>query len=60
MIVQCLLSETIRINHNSILFVFVFVTRGLQRDVVFTSPNAGGGGSCGVSANEYSCTQEPK
>jgi hypothetical protein len=20
----------------------------------------GGGGSCGVSANEYSCTQEPK
>ncbi len=25
------------------------------------SPNAGGeGGSCGVSANEYSSTQEPK
>ncbi len=24
------------------------------------SPNAAGGGSCGVSANEYSCTQEPK
>ncbi len=26
------------------------------------SPNAGGGGggSCGVSANEYCCTQEPK
>jgi hypothetical protein len=23
------------------------------------SPNAGRGGSCGVSANEYSCTQEP-
>jgi hypothetical protein len=39
--------------------------RGLQRDVVYLgwpigalvySPNAGGGGSCGVSANEYSCT----
>jgi hypothetical protein len=37
--------------------------RGLERDVVylggpiapsFTSPNAGGG-SCGISANEYSC-----
>ncbi len=40
-------------------------TRGLQRDAVYlgcsyASPNAGGGGSCGVSANEYSCTQEPK
>ncbi len=45
-------------------------SRGLQRDVVYLgwpivpscmSPNAGGGGSCGVSANEYSCTpQEPK
>jgi len=42
---------------------------GLQRDVVYLgwpiassymSPNAGGVGSCGVSANEYSCTQEPK
>ncbi len=38
---------------------------GLQRDVVhlgwpiapsYMSPKAGGGGSCGVSANEYSCT----
>ncbi len=47
-------------------------TRGLQRDVVyldwpiapsFISPNGGegvGGGGCGVSANENSCTQEPK
>ncbi len=43
--------------------------RGLQRDVVYLgwptapsdmSPNAGEGGSCRVSANEYSCTQEPK
>ncbi len=44
--------------------------RGSQRDVVYLggpiapsyiSPNARGrGGSCGVSANEYSCTQEPK
>jgi hypothetical protein len=44
--------------------------RRLQRDVVYLGcliviepshmrPNAGGGGSCGVSANEYSCTQEP-
>jgi hypothetical protein len=24
------------------------------------SPNAGGGGSCKVSANEYSCRQKPK
>ncbi len=23
----------------------------------YTSPNAGGGGSCGVSVNEYSCAQ---
>ncbi len=49
-----------------------YLTRGLQRDVVYfgwpispsyMSPNAGGGGgegSCGVSANEYSCTQETK
>ncbi len=45
------------------------VSGGLQRDVVYLgwsiapssmNPNAGGGGSCGVSANEYSCTQEPK
>jgi hypothetical protein len=44
--------------------------RWLQRDVVYRgwpiapsnrSPNAGeGGGSCGVSANGCSCTQEPK
>ncbi len=43
--------------------------RGLQKDVVhlgwpiapsYMSPNAGEGGSCEVSANEYSCTQEPK
>ncbi len=39
--------------------------RGLQRDVVYLgwpiSPNTEGGGrSCGVSANPYSCTQEPK
>jgi hypothetical protein len=26
----------------------------------YMSPNAGGGGSCGVSANGYSCTQDPK
>jgi hypothetical protein len=44
-------------------------SRGLQRDVVnlgcpiapsYMSPNEGGGGSCGVSANEYSCTQQVK
>jgi hypothetical protein len=43
--------------------------RRLHRNVVYLGclielshmrPNAGGGGSCGVSANEYSCTQEPK
>jgi hypothetical protein len=45
--------------------------RGLQRNVVYSrptinrpriwmSPNAGEGESCGVSANEYSCTQGPK
>ncbi len=43
-------------------------TRGSQWDVVYLgwpiapsymSPNAEGGESCGVSANEYSCTQEP-
>ncbi len=41
------------------------LSRGLQKDVVYLGwpiapsymrPNAGGGGSCGVSANEYSCT----
>ncbi len=26
----------------------------------YMSPNAGGRGSCGVSANENRCTQEPK
>jgi hypothetical protein len=31
---------------------------GLHKRV---NPNAGGGeGSCGISANEYSCTQKPK
>ncbi len=44
-------------------------TSGLQRDVVYfgwpiassyMSPNAGGEGELGVSANEYSYTQEPK
>jgi hypothetical protein len=43
--------------------VFLYRPRGLQRDVVYLvwpiassymSPNAGGGGSCGVSASEYS------
>ncbi|MFN9909289.1 MAG: hypothetical protein ACK56F_24745 [bacterium] len=44
--------------------------RGLHRDVVYPgrpiapsymSPNAeGGGGSCGVAANENSCSQELK
>ncbi len=41
---------------------------GLQKDVFYLgwptassymSPNAGGGGGCGASANEYSCTQGP-
>ncbi len=48
----------------------MYETRGLQRDVVYicwpiapprnTSPNAGGGGSCGASANEYSCAHHVK
>ncbi len=46
----------------------ILMHRELQRDVVYlgrpiapsyTSPNAEEGG-CGVSANEYSCAQEPK
>jgi hypothetical protein len=43
---------------------FEMMARGLQRDVVDISwvtnmcPN--GGGSFGVSANDYSCIQEPK
>ncbi len=36
-------------------FSVIVTRRGVTR-----SPNAGGGGSCGVLANEYSCTQEPK
>jgi hypothetical protein len=46
-----------------------FRPEGLQRDVVYPggpiapsymSPNPGGGGNCGVSANENCCAQEPK
>ncbi len=52
----------------TIVGLLVF-NQGLRRDVAylrwpkattFMSPNAGGGGSCWVSANKYSCTQKPK
>jgi hypothetical protein len=36
------------------------VTKRCRLSWMTISPNAGKGGSCGVSANEYSCTQEPK
>jgi hypothetical protein len=50
----------------TVTFLLEFpLKRGLQRDVVYLSCPIGalvykGGGSCRVSANESSCTQEPK
>jgi hypothetical protein len=57
---------------NEILTALGIYHRGLQRDVVYLGcpiaplvyePKCGGkwgGGSCWVSVNEYSCTEEPK